>query len=124
MGMKCRKVYPQDEKKLTIKIFSIFIVLHTFFGIGICIYSTYKLQTINITWFLPIDIITLLIAIAFLNFIVLVVGLSSAITNMSFAWAFFHVFILFSVVAEFMISYFTSNTKNFGKMAKKAWIKS
>lgn len=119
--MGCRKIYPQDEKKLTIKIFTAFIVIHAFFGIGVCIYTTYKFQTINITWFLPIDIITLLIAIAFLNLIVLVVGISSAISNASFAWAFFHVFMLFLILSELAISYFTANTRNIGNIAKKAW---
>lgn len=124
MGIKCNKIYPQDEKKIIIRIFAAFIVIHSFSGIGVCIYSTYKLQSINITWFLPIDVITLLIAIAFLNLIVLVVGLSSAISNTSFAWAFFHVFMFFLVLAEITVSYYTSNTKNFRNIAKKAWINS
>lgn len=124
MGKKCGKLYPQDEKKMTIKIFGVLIVIHSFFGIGVCIYSTYSLQSVNITWFLPIDVITLLIAIAFLNLIILVVGLSSAISNASFAWSFFHAFMVILIFAEIMISYYTSNVKNVMNIARKAWINS
>ena len=124
MGKQCNKIYPQDEKKITTKIFTALVVIHSFVGIGICIFSTYILQSMNITWFLPIDVITVLIAIAFLNLIVLIVGISSAISNASFAWGFFHVFVFFLIICEIIISYYASDVKNVMNIARKAWINS
>ena len=120
--MKCKKFYPQDEKKLMIQVFSFFVVINCFASIGICAYTIFQCNLVNINWFLPIDIITILIALIILNIIILVVGISSAITNASFTWMFFHIFMISMLSIQLIMSYFTSNSNKVTGFAESAWI--
>lgn len=75
----------------------------------------------DISNLLSVDIVTLLIAIIFLSLIIIVVGWASAISNATFAWIFFHIFMFALLLVEIVVSLFTSNLKGFLISANNHW---
>lgn len=118
---RCKKIYPAEEKRIMIRAFIIFICLQTFFVIALCVTAILYLNATDFTWFMPIDIMTLFIAVIILSLIVLIVGWSSASSNMTFAWFFFHLFMFSLLLIELIISWFSSDVKNFMKLARSSW---
>lgn len=91
------------------KGFISFIIFQSIIVIILCFISISYISTTNISSIVSVDIVTLLIALIFLSLILVVVGISSAISNTSFAWVIFHIFMFVLLVSEVTISLFTSN---------------
>ncbi|OHT03631.1 Tetraspanin family protein [Tritrichomonas foetus] len=121
MCCRCKKIYPQQEKEIMIKSFIVFILIQTIFAVGLCIISILYLEVTNFSWFMPIDMITLMIAVIILSLIVFIVGWASASSNTTFAWVWFHCFMFALLFIEMIISWFSSDVNNIMNLAQKAW---
>ncbi|OHT03547.1 Tetraspanin family protein [Tritrichomonas foetus] len=124
MCCKCKKIYPHEEKKLMVKMFVGLTIIQAFVCIALCSVSVIFIQSTNLTWFLPIDILTLMIAVIILSMILFIVGISSAVSNTTFAWVWFHFFMIILLFIEMVISWFTSDIGNLITLSQKTWIHS
>lgn len=117
----CKKIRPEEEKQVMVKAFILLLVLQTVFVIILCVIAISNLNRANFSWFLPVDIITMLISVILMALILLVVGCASASSNIGFAWGAFHVFMFIFLVIELIISWFSSNVDGFVAAAGKTW---
>lgn len=124
MPPSCRfkKVKPSEEKMVMSKLFVGLMIFQTVFLNILCFITIHFLNLANISWFLPVDIITLMIAVIFLSLILLIIAWASARSNASFAWAIFHLFMIILILIELLVSWYTSDVDRFIKTAQKAWI--
>ena len=104
-----------------IKFFVIFMIVQTIFVMVLCGLSIAYLMSTHLSWFMPMDLITILIAVVILSLIVLILGLASASGNATFAWAWFHIFMLVLLGFEIIVSWFCSDANAFAVEAKSAW---
>ena len=118
---KCRTIQPNEEVKIMAKAFIVFMIVQTIFVSSLSIISINNLQIAHFSWFFPFDLITLLIAIIILSIIILVSGISSATSNISFAWLFFHVFMFLLLLIELIVSWFSSDVNQFLDLAQEKW---
>lgn len=123
MTCKCQPIPRKNEKKIMTKVFIAFIIIQTLFLIGLCIYTIIYIQNANVSWFLEVDVVTLLIALVFLSLILLIIGISSARSNASFSWALFHPFLFILLIILLVISWFTSNVTQTISSAQNTWKK-
>lgn len=109
--LKCKfkRIHPSEEKSVMSKGFMSFIVFQSIIVIILCFISISYISTTNISSIVPVDIVTLLIALIILSLILVIVGISSAISNVFLSWIIFHIFMFILLVAEIIISLFTSN---------------
>lgn len=121
---RCRTMTPEQEKGVMIRGFIVFSVLQSVAIVVLCSVSIYFLQIANISFFLPVDIVTLMIGIIFLSIIVVIVAWSSALVNMSCLWAVFHSFMIVLLLIEMVICMYTSNVSQFFDAAENSWAKS
>ena len=119
--MLCCKVSPREEKYLMIKFFIAFIFIQTIFALVLCGLSIAHLTTTHLSWFIPIDLITILIAVVILSLIVLILGVASATGNATFAWVWFHLFMIVLLGFEIVVSWFCSDANAIAQQAKLAW---
>lgn len=120
-GCCCRKVYPHEEKNLLIKFFVTFICIQTVFVLILCGLCIAQLSLVDLSFFISIDLTTMMISGVFLSLIVLIIGWAAATNNNTFAWAFFHIFMVLFMVFEITVSWFSSDAFSFAKEAEGVW---
>ena len=111
----------EQEKRVMINGFIVFSVMQSILVITLCSFSMYYLSSANVSFFLPVDIVTLMMGVIFLSLIIVILAWSSAINNMSCLWAVFHCFMLVLLLIEMVICMLTSNIAQFVSAAKNAW---
>ncbi|OHT13734.1 Tetraspanin family protein [Tritrichomonas foetus] len=116
-----RQVKEENEKRLMTKTFEACVILQSIAVIVLCLISIYYFNSINISRYLPVDIVTMFIAVIFLTLIIIVVGWAAARSNTTFAWFFFHLFMVALLVIEIAVSLFTSDLSGFLKAAENIW---
>ena len=110
-----------QEKKVMINSFIVFSVFQTIFVIILCGLSIWYLSNANISFYLPVDITTLLMGIIFLSLILVIVAWSSALNNNYCLWAVFHSFMILLLLTEMTICMLTSNVASILSQAQHAW---
>ena len=120
----CRKIKPSEEKQAISKMFVVFNILQSIAIMILCSISIHFFSKANISSFIPVDIVTLFIAVIILSLILIVVGWSSAISNTSLAWTVFHCFMFILLIIELAVCLFTSNADGFIVSAGKNWVQS
>ena len=116
-----RTMSPEKEKKVMINGFIVFSIVQTLAVTFFCSISMSYLSSANVTFFLPVDITTLMMAIILLSLIILIFAWSSALNNLCFLWFLFHCFMFFLLVIEMAICMVTSNVNTFVNAAQKTW---
>lgn len=111
----------RQEKKLLTKLFWGLTLVQSIIVTILCILSIYYFESTNVASFLSVDIVTLFIAVIFLSIIIIIVGWGSAVTNSTFAWAIYHIFMLALLTIEIMVSLYSSNLSTFYVSAAKLW---
>jgi hypothetical protein len=76
----------------------------------------------DLNWFLPYDLLTIIIAVVILSLIILVTGLASAVSNTLFAWILFHAFLGILLLVELLTSWITSDPKTILDAAHQTWL--
>lgn len=110
-----------EEKKVMSRGFIVFAIIQSITVVILCFISMNTIRSANISKIIPVDIITLLIAIIFLSLIVLIVGWSSAAVNMSFIWGIFHFFMIILLLIEMVICMLTSSVDLYVRVAENNW---
>lgn len=118
---RCHKITTEEEKPIMIKVFIVFMVIQTIVVALLCAVSIYYIDLINMSWFLPVDVKTMMIAVIILGLLLLVLGWTSATSNTWFAWLLFHAFMIVLLLLEMIICYMSSNTAGFIKIAQNTW---
>ena len=121
MCFRCKKILPQNEKKVMINLFIVLICIQTILTITISANSIFYFNEANLNWFMPIDMITLISAVCILSLIVLIVGCASATSNTTLAWVFFHLFMFALLFIEMIVSWFSSDVQSIIKIAQRTW---
>ncbi|EAY17027.1 hypothetical protein TVAG_297060 [Trichomonas vaginalis G3] len=120
----CRTMSMEQEKSVMTHGFIFFSIMQTITVVILCSISMAYLSSGNVSYFLPVDIVTLMIGIIFLSIIILIVGWSSALNNTACLWMLFHVFMYCLLLIEMLVSMLTSNVSSFVAAADKEWEKS
>ena len=120
---KCHTMTMDQEKKVMINGFIVFSVIQTIFVIILCSISMAYLSNADVSFYLPVDIATLLIGIIFLSLILVIVAWSSALNNNYCLWAVFHCFMIFLLLTEMAICILTSNVESILQQAQNAFYK-
>lgn len=121
MSGLCRKIHPHEEKNLLIKVFIMFICIQTLFVVILCGLCIAQLSYVDLSFFISIDLMTMMIAGIFLSLIVLILGWAAATNNNTFAWAFFHLFMIVFMAFEVTVSWFSSDVGSLAKEAETVW---
>lgn len=101
-----------------------FIYINSFQAVIViilCFLSVGYFSRTNISDFLSVDLITLLMSVVMLSLIVIVVGWASAVSNATFAWIFFHLFMFSLLLIEVIICFFASELSTFVPSAADLW---
>ena len=64
----CRKIQPSEEKPIMVKAFISFLVFQTITLDVLCGITIYELLSADFDWFLPFDLLSLVIAVIILSF--------------------------------------------------------
>lgn len=118
---KCRKIQPHEEQGVMTKAFMVFLVIQTITLGILCGITVYALLAVNFDWFLPFDLLTLIIAVIILSILILVTGIASAVSNTVLAWMLFHAFMGVLLVVEILTSWFSSDVGGFLVLAESTW---
>lgn len=121
MKCRCRKIQPHEEQGIMTKAFIGFLVVQTITLFVLCAITVYMLLEANFDWFLPFDLLTLIIAVVILNILILVTGIGSALSNTPITWILFHAFMGILLVVELLTSWFSSDVEAFLHLAKNTW---
>lgn len=121
---RCRTMTMDQEKYVMTHGFIFFSIMQTITVIILCSLSMVYLSAGNVSYFLPVDIVTLMIGIIFLSLIIVILAWSSALNNTSCLWAVFHCFMYALLLIEMAVSMLTSNVKQFVTTADQSWQKS
>ena len=120
-GRRCRTLSLAEEKKAMIRTFMVFNSFQAILVIILCFLSIDYFHTTNFSDFFSVDLITLLMSVVMLALIVIVVGWASAVSNATFAWVFFHLFMVALLLIEVVICFFTSEFSIFMRSAADVW---
>lgn len=120
----CRVLDLGDQKKAMIRSFIYLNSFQAVIVIILCFISVGYFSRINISNFLTVDLITLLMSVVILSFIVIIVGWASAVSNATFAWFFFHLFMIALLLIEVIICFFASELSMFVPSASDLWASS
>lgn len=120
-GKRVKKLTFSDEKRIIKRTFIIFSILQFIILVVLSVLTITYLQKVNFSFFFEVDLVTLVMSIILLSAIILIVAISSAITNAMSLWVIFHFFTLILLVAELVISIFYSDTKKLTNAAKSSW---
>lgn len=115
------KVEPKDEVRV---IGDWFKGVNTFASIGIiilCGFSMSFFESTNISSFLPIDIISMIISVIILCFIIVVVGWTAAINNTGLGWIVYHCCMGVLIIIEVILSISTANFDGYIKTFGETW---
>ena len=113
---RCRTMGLAEEKKSMIKSFIIFNSFQAILVIILCFVSIGYFHTTNFSDFFSVDLITLMMSVVMLALIVIVVGWASAASNATFAWVFFHMFMVALLLIEVIVCFFAA--KKFSPKSK------
>jgi hypothetical protein len=100
------------------------LIIQTLSFAGAGLLACVQLYRADLFWFLPFDLFSIIIAVIILNFIILVTGVSAALTNISFAWFVFHVFVVVLFIIELLTPSFVSDISGLVHRAHTAWLDS
>jgi hypothetical protein len=120
--MRCRKIDPAEENGVMVKAFVGFLLCQTVAIFVLCGLLVARLIKADLNWFLPYDLLTLVIAVVILSLIILATGLASASSNTLFAWVLFHVFVGVLLLVELITSWIASDTEGFLAAAHQTWL--
>jgi len=104
--------------------FIVFCIIQSVIVISLCSVSIYYFSYPVFRTFLSVDMVTLFIAVIFLSLILLVVGWSSASSNLSCVWAIFHAFMIILLIIEISVSFLSSSIVSFLANLSEMWSKS
>ena len=117
----CRKLTSNEEKKIISYTLIVFLLAQSLFIFVICYEGIINLLRANLSLFLPIDLVTILISVAILGLLILVIGISSTKTNIFFIWILFHIFLFLMLMIELFTTWVTSDINGIMNIAKKSW---
>jgi hypothetical protein len=120
--MRCRKIDPAEESGVMVKAFIGLLLVQTIAIFAICGVLVSRLIKADLNWFLPYDLLTLVIAVVILSLIIFATGLASATSNTLFAWILFHVFLGVLLLVELITSWIASDTEGFLTAAHQTWL--
>lgn len=112
---------PVEQKRAMIRSFIYINSFQAVMVIILCFLSVGYFSRTNISDFLSVDLITLLMSVVMLSLIVIVVGWASAVSNATFAWVFFHLFMFSLLLIEVIICFFASELSIFVRSAADLW---
>ena len=121
MCCKCKVMTMDQEKKVMQNGFIVVSILQSIVVTALCAVSIKYLSGADVSFFLPVDIVTLLMSVMLLSFVVVIMSWASALNNNSCLWSVFHVFMFVLLLIEMVICMLTSNLQSFLNSAQKEW---
>ena len=118
----CSPIPLNKELKVFSKTFIIFNAIISILSIASCAISVHYLGKTNVTNFLPVDTISLLISIIILCFIIIVVGWVAAVNNTALGWIIYHVCMVVLLLILFIVAIATSNSDSLVETVKDTWV--
>ena len=118
---KFRRLNDKQEKRAMSKTFVWLIIIQSIVVIILCLLSINYFNSINISKYISVDIVTMFNAVIILSLILVVVGWASARSNTTFAWFFFHLFMVVLLVVEIIMSWFTTDMNTVIESAAILW---
>lgn len=105
-----------------VKAFITFLVFQTLTLDVLCGITIYELLSADFDWFLPFDLLSLVIAVIILSFMILVSGYAAAVSNTFFTWILFHSLMGVLLMIELLTSWFSSDVDGFLRLAHNTWV--